>query len=1107
MDEVSASAAEVQRSAEATIQLFIHPSKHSSIALTSSPLDGSNFLAWQRAVYVSLGTKMKLGFIDGSFPRPAIGSINFELWRHVDLMVTSWIWNSMSKDIVESFMFCATSRELWLAIQARCGGCSCGINKAIDDLTSSTHVMQFLMGLHDSFNNERSQILMLDPLPDIEKTFSMVYAVEEQRSVQNDLEINSNHMACQLEITDNRKASDRPAQQRKPFVDKRNLLCTHCHRKGHARDTCFQLNGVPEWYRTLGDKKKKGRPFAANVEHREEAVTSSQNVADIVAEVLKVMQKNNAPSDPLTNFANYAQFDDDFAVNQLCLHKRYRLLFTQNGCVLQDQDAKANLVVGVLFRRLYVYKQDHKIFTEFSHNSLHNVSFSASVHCSVSVWHNRLGHASMEAIKHIKDVDGTEFSSNSPCDICHKAKQSRVPFPVSSSHAAEIFDLVHMDLWGPYKANSISGYTYLLTLVDDHSRCMWIFLLKQRNLVPTTLKGFCSMVHNQFGKGIKVFRSDNGSEFINQEFRMLCANFGIIHQTSCTYTPQQNGRVERKHRQLLNVARALLLQASLPIKFWSEAILTAAYLINRTPTRVLGWQTPYEKLYGYAMHQKAYKFFDLDAKTIFYSRDVQFYEREFPYSDIPSDVSSIPMPNVTLQSDDLVDASSQPVTLTEQNDIPATNPVLDPPMTDIIGSDLPPLRRSPRHTQRPGWLNDFVSSVSSPSLLHSCNSTYSLFMASLSTLQEPRTYLEAVKHVEWQAAMKAELDAMERNCTWSLTPLPVGKRPIGCKWVFKTKLRADGSVERHKARLVAKGFNQVAGIDYNDNFSPVAKTVTVRLFLTLAAAHGWPLQQIDVNNAFLHGRLDEDLYMTPPEVITLHLFLTRPCEAHWRAAVHVVRYLKGTPSKGLFLPSTYSFLLRAYCDADWASCTDSRRSLTGFCIFFGDALVSWKTKKQSMVSRSTAEAEYRSMAATVCELRWISYILSDLGLVVKLPIQLFCDNQAALHIMANPVFHERTKHIELDCHVVRDAYKDGFVSPSFVRSASQLADLFTKPLPLKLFAALLDKSGLAAMYPSPTCGGVLNIQALLLPLLLLALVLHIWRKKKMPSLMLDSRIC
>ncbi|KAL2243774.1 UNVERIFIED_CONTAM: hypothetical protein Sindi_0495400 [Sesamum indicum] len=114
------------------------------------------------------------------------------------------------------------------------------------------------------------------------------------------------------------------------------------------------------------------------------------------------------------------------------------------------------------------------------------------------------------------------------------------------------------------------------------------------------------------------------------------------------------------------------------------------------------------------------------------------------------------------------------------------------------------------------------------------------------------------------------------------------------------------------------------------------------------------------------------------------------------------------------------------------------------------------------------------MASTVCELKWLSYLLSDFGIKLSLPVRLFCDNQAALHIMANPVFHERTKHIEIDCHVVRTAYKDGFLAPLHIRSSLQLADLFTKSLSLKSFAFLLGKLGLVALHPRPTCGGAVE---------------------------------
>ncbi|KAL0385946.1 UNVERIFIED_CONTAM: putative mitochondrial protein [Sesamum radiatum] len=150
----------------------------------------------------------------------------------------------------------------------------------------------------------------------------------------------------------------------------------------------------------------------------------------------------------------------------------------------------------------------------------------------------------------------------------------------------------------------------------------------------------------------------------------------------------------------------------------------------------------------------------------------------------------------------------------------------------------------------------------------------------------------------------------------------------------------------------------------------------------------------------------------------LSQFVNHRCESHWSSALHVVRYLNCNPSKELFFPADNTIAFSIYCDADWASCTDSHHSLTGFCVFLVSALVLWKTKKQTIVSRSTAEAEYRSMAATVCKLCWISFILQDFGVKYLLPVPLYYDNKVALHIMANPVFHECTKHIEIDCHLI-----------------------------------------------------------------------------------------
>ena len=149
----------------------------------------------------------------------------------------------------------------------------------------------------------------------------------------------------------------------------------------------------------------------------------------------------------------------------------------------------------------------------------------------------------------------------------------------------------------------------------------------------------------------------------------------------------------------------------------------------------------------------------------------------------------------------------------------------------------------------------------------------------------------------------------------------------------------------------------------------------------------------------------------------------------------------------------------AYTDADWAGNSLDRKSTTGFCTFVGGNLVTWKSKKQTVVARSSAEAEYRAMAATASELIWLKSLLLDLGFTSKEPMSLFCDNQAAMHIASNPVFHERTKHIEVDCHFIRTQVQSKVIETVYTRSHDQLADLFTKALDFTQFQRLLFKLG------------------------------------------------
>ncbi|KAL0324753.1 UNVERIFIED_CONTAM: Retrovirus-related Pol polyprotein from transposon RE2 [Sesamum calycinum] len=200
---------------------------------------------------------------------------------------------------------------------------------------------------------------------------------------------------------------------------------------------------------------------------------------------------------------------------------------------------------------------------------------------------------------------------------------------------------------------------------------------------------------------------------------------------------------------------------------------------------------------------------------------------------------------------------------------------------------------------------------------------------------------------------------------------------------------------------------------------------------------------------------------------TLDILSKSPRDAHWEAALRVRHYLKGHSGQGILLQHDSALHLNTYCDSDWTSCPLTRRSLTGYFILLGNSLISWQTKKQPTVSRSSTEAQYRSMVAASCELTWLKSLLSSLGVSHSQPMRLFCDSQAALHIVANPVFHERTKHIEVDCNYVRDQIQASTIVTTHVRSQNQLADIFTKAFGRQHFTYLLRKLGIR--YPrAPT---------------------------------------
>lgn len=182
------------------------------------------------------------------------------------------------------------------------------------------------------------------------------------------------------------------------------------------------------------------------------------------------------------------------------------------------------------------------------------------------------------------------------------------------------------------------------------------------------------------------------------------------------------------------------------------------------------------------------------------------------------------------------------------------------------------------------------------------------------------------------------------------------------------------------------------------------------------------------------------------------LFMHAPRTSHLSLVKRIVRYVKGTLDFGMHITPSTSTSLVAYSDADWAGCPDTRRSTSGYCVYFEDNLVSWSSKRQLTVSRSSAEAEYRAVAHAVAETTWLRQLLQELHQPVSRSTVVYCDNVSAVYMSANPVQHRRTKHIEIDIHFVRDKVSLGEVRVLHVPTSSQYADIFTKGLPTTLFA-------------------------------------------------------
>ncbi|KAM7494813.1 hypothetical protein LguiB_029422 [Lonicera macranthoides] len=483
------------------------------------------------------------------------------------------------------------------------------------------------------------------------------------------------------------------------------------------------------------------------------------------------------------------------------------------------------------------------------------VSSSAYMICSFNVWHARLCHVNKRLIKNMSKLEiipPLSLNDFEKCEFCSQAKITKTPHK-SVLRETEPFELIHSDICEFDGVLMRNEKRYFITFIDDNSDFSYIYLMKNKSEAIDMFKIFSIEIENQFNKKIKGFRSDRGTEYDSTDFKNLYTSLGIIHEMTAPYSPEMNGKAERKNRTYAELIVATLLNSGAASHWWGEILLTVCHILNRVP-KIKSNLSPYEILnnkrpnisylrvwgclsfvripdpkrsklasrayecvfIGYAINSKAYRFYDLKNHVIIESNDVDFFEDKFPFKLKNSGGSSLPSSSTL------------------------------PTSTVHHGTSIEP-RKSKRVRTTKDFGPDFY--------------TYTLE-------DDPCTIQEALSSLDadlWQEAINDEMDSLESNRTWHLVDLPPGCKTIGCKWILKKKLNPDGTVDKYKARLVVKGYRQRENVDLFDTYSPVTRITSIRVLIALASLHDLVVHQMDVKTAFLNGELEEEIYIEQPE--------------------------------------------------------------------------------------------------------------------------------------------------------------------------------------------------------------------------------------------------
>lgn len=554
-------------------------------------------------------------------------------------------------------------------------------------------------------------------------------------------------------------------------------------------------------------------------------------------------------------------------------------------------------------------------------------NFATELSEDLKHWHNRFCHINTEYILNTcrnNSVKGLPIfkTDKFECTPCVLAKTKRKSFkPICKIRSSKPLELLHMDVCGPMPVSSINGGRYFLTITDDYSRRVTVYIMKQKSEVFECFTRYQKRVERFLNSKIINVRTDNGMEFCHDKFNNFLESQGIHPERTNPYTPEQNGVSERLNLTILDGVKAMLNDSGLEQKFWSEAVLCFAYVWNRichkncvkTPFELFCGKKPSVNhlrtfgstvyvgipkqlrkkldmrakvgiMVGYAMRTRGYRVFIKSENRVIETANVKFDENLKVVEAVldPKNKKQYVIFDNTKDQDSDSDDENLPLNLTPCEDIAwirVAVPRKDGSRTDIYykieGTNM--RLRSPNDVVKycksnninyNGDLFDFSGKNTFSGKISELNSESDIEASNIE-IEIPKNYRDCLKvneRTSWLKAMEDEIQMMKSRDVWELVPPQKDKKIIGSRWVYTVKHDENNQIARYKARLVARGFSQFKGESYEEVFSPVVNFSVIRLiFATLLCIFKWSHCQIDIKSAYLYAKLNEVVFMSQPQ--------------------------------------------------------------------------------------------------------------------------------------------------------------------------------------------------------------------------------------------------